>query len=56
MNCKTIKEKAKINRIWWDFSNEKTKDIIFRTKPLYADWFTLIKIKKEQTKVYIAFL
>ena len=30
-----------INRIWWDFSGEKTRDVIFRTKPLYAEWFPL---------------
>ena len=45
---KTIKEKAKkgINRLWWDFSNEETSDIVFRTKPLYADWFSLDKNKE----------
>ena len=54
---KTIKEKAKkgINRIWWDFSNEKTKDIIFRTKPLYADWFTLDKNKERADQSLYSF-
>ena len=54
---KTIKEKAKegINRIWWNFSNEKTKDIIFRTKPLYADWFTLDKNKERADQSQYSF-
>lgn len=40
---KTFKEKGNkgINRIWWDFMQEKTDDIVFRTKPLYADWVSL---------------
>ena len=40
---KTISDKGHkgINRIWWDFSGEKTRDVIFRTKPLYAEWFPL---------------
>ena len=40
---KTFKEKGDkgINRIWWDFMQDKTDDIVFRTKPLYADWVSL---------------
>jgi hypothetical protein len=40
---KTIKDKGTkgFNRVWWDFTSDKTNDIIFRTKPLYADWFSL---------------
>jgi hypothetical protein len=40
---KTFKEKGNkgINRIWWDFMQDKTDDIVFRTKPLYADWVSL---------------
>ena len=40
---KTLKEKGNkgINRIWWDFMQDKTDDIVFRTKPLYADWVSL---------------
>ena len=54
---KTIKEKAKkgINRLWWDFSNEKTSDIVFRTKPLYADWFTLDKNKERADQSLYSF-
>ena len=54
---KTIKEKAKkgINRLWWDFSNEETSDIVFRTKPLYADWFTLDKNKERADQSLYSF-
>ena len=54
---KTIKEKAKkgINRLWWDFSNEETSDIVFRTKPLYADWFTLDKNKERAEQSLYSF-
>ena len=54
---KTIKEKAKkgINRLWWDFSNEETSNIVFRTKPLYADWFTLDKNKERADQSLYSF-
>jgi len=54
---KTIKEKAKkgINRLWWDFSNEETSDIVFRTKPLYADWFSLDKNKERADQSLYSF-
>ena len=54
---KTIKEKAKkgINRLWWDFSSEETRDIVFRTKPLYADWFTLDKNKERADQSLYSF-
>ena len=47
---KTIKEKGSkgINRIWWNFSGEKTDDIVFRTKPLYADWVSLDKNRERK--------
>ena len=47
---KTIKEKGSkgINRIWWDFSGEKTDDVVFRTKPLYADWVSLDKNRERK--------
>ena len=54
---KTIKEKAKkgINRLWWDFSNEETRDIVFRTKPLYANWFSLDKNKERADQSLYSF-
>ena len=54
---KTIKEKAKkgINRLWLDFSNEETSNIVFRTKPLYADWFTLDKNKERADQSLYSF-
>ena len=54
---KTIKEKAKkgINRLWWDFSNEETSNIVFRTKPLYADWFSLDKNKERADQSLYSF-
>ena len=54
---KTIKEKAKkgINRLWWDFSNKETSNIVFRTKPLYADWFTLDKNKERADQSLYSF-
>ena len=47
---KTVKEKGNkgINRIWWNFSGEKTDDIVFRTKPLYADWVSLDKNRERK--------
>jgi len=47
---KTIKDKGNkgINRLWWDFSGEKTDDIVFRTKPLYADWVSLDKNRERK--------
>ena len=40
---RTINDLGKegINRIWWDYRGENTDDIVFRTKPLYADWVSI---------------
>ncbi len=40
---RTIKHKGKpgINRIWWDFKEDPTTEIVMRTKPLYASWYEL---------------
>lgn len=40
---KTISDKGKkgINRIWWNFMGEKSDPMVMRTKPLYADWFSI---------------
>ena len=40
---KTINDKGNvgINRVWWDYRGENTDDIVFRTKPLYADWVSI---------------
>ncbi len=32
---------AGINRVWWDLRDEPSPGIVFRTKPLYADWVDL---------------
>jgi hypothetical protein len=42
---KTLKEKGKpgINRVWWNLRGEPTEKIALRTKPLYADWYTMEK-------------
>lgn len=42
---KTLKQKGKpgINRAWWDLRGETIDEIVFRTKPQYADWFPLDK-------------
>ena len=47
---KTIKEKGNkgVNRLWWDFLTEETDGIVFRTKPLYADWFSLDENKERE--------
>ena len=54
---KVIKEKANkgINRVWWDFTTEKTDEIIFRTKPLYAEWFPLNKNKERAEQSLYSF-
>ena len=40
---KTISDKGKkgINRVWWNFMGEKSDPMVMRTKPLYADWFSI---------------
>ena len=30
-----------INRVWWDFKEDPTTELVLRTKPLYADWFPM---------------
>ena len=54
---KIIKLKAKkgINRLWWDFYAEKTNLIKFKTKPLYADWFSLNKNKERAEQSLYSF-
>ena len=32
---------AGINRVWWDLRDEPSPEMVFRTKPLYADWVDL---------------
>ena len=32
---------AGINRVWWDLRDEPSPEIVFRTKPLHADWVDL---------------
>ena len=40
---RTIKHKGKagINRVWWDFKRDKIDSVKMRTKPRYADWYSL---------------
>ncbi len=40
---RTIKHKGKpgINRVWWDFKEDPTTQVVLRTKPLYAPWYSL---------------
>ena len=40
---RTIADKGKkgINRVWWDFMGEKCDPMIMRTKPQYAEWFSI---------------
>ena len=32
---------AGVNRVWWDLRDEPSPEMVFRTKPLYADWVDL---------------
>ncbi len=40
---RTIKHKGKpgINRVWWDFKEDPTTQVVLRTKPRYASWYPL---------------
>ncbi|MEM0941351.1 MAG: sialidase [Bacteroidota bacterium] len=40
---RTIKHKGKpgINRVWWDFNEDPTTEVVMRTKPRYASWYEL---------------
>ena len=33
--------RAGINRVWWDLRDEPSPEMVFRTKPLHADWVDL---------------
>ncbi len=35
-----------INRVWWDFRGMGPQPILFRTKPLFADWFPLPEVAR----------
>jgi photosystem II stability/assembly factor-like uncharacterized protein len=30
-----------INRVWWDFKEDPTTELVLRTRPRYADWFPM---------------
>jgi len=30
-----------INRVWWDFKEDPTSELVLRTKPVYADWYPM---------------
>ena len=34
------------NRVWWDFRGPGPKPTLFRTKPLYAEWFPLPEVAR----------
>ncbi len=36
-----LKGKPGINRIWWDLRSDSTNQVVFRTKPRYAEWYPL---------------
>ncbi|MEM9391263.1 MAG: sialidase [Bacteroidota bacterium] len=40
---RTIKHKGElgINRVWWDFKEDPTTEVVMRTKPRYASWYEL---------------
>lgn len=40
---RTMKQegKAGFNRVWWDFNDDPTTELVMRTKPRYAEWFPL---------------
>ncbi|MEM9833254.1 MAG: sialidase [Bacteroidota bacterium] len=33
--------KAGFNRVWWDFHDDPTTELVMRTKPRYAEWFPM---------------
>lgn len=35
-----------INRVWWDFRGAGPQPILYRTKPLFADWFPLPEVAR----------
>ncbi len=30
-----------MNRVWWDFKEDPTTELVLRTKPTYADWYPM---------------
>ncbi|MEE4279425.1 MAG: hypothetical protein V2I82_13235 [Halieaceae bacterium] len=40
---RTIEHEGKpgLNRVWWDFKEDPTTDLVLRTRPIYADWFPM---------------
>ncbi len=30
-----------VNRVWWDFKEDPTTELVLRTKPTYADWYPM---------------
>lgn len=33
--------KAGFNRVWWDFKDDPTTELVMRTKPRYAEWYPM---------------
>lgn len=40
---RTIEHEGKpgINRVWWDFKEDPTTELVLRTRPMYADWYPM---------------
>jgi photosystem II stability/assembly factor-like uncharacterized protein len=40
-----------INRVWWDFKEDPTTELVLRTKPIYADWYPLTEDRTRESLV-----
>ena len=45
------KGKAGLNRVWWNLRTDSTDQIVFRTKPRYAEWVPLGEERKRKSPV-----
>jgi len=42
---------AGFNRIWWDFKDDPTTELVMRTKPKYAEWYPLDENRTREAPV-----
>lgn len=42
---------AGLNRVWWDFEDKPTTELVMRTKPMYADWFPMEEDRTREAPV-----
>ena len=42
---------AGFNRVWWDFKDNPTTELVMRTKPKYADWYPLDENRTREAPV-----